>query len=294
MTSWIRGIVVLVVCALLACGAALALTPGALMLGGAPLPAVVFATAMGVNLLVWVPSALARTEHFFDLTGSLTYLSVTGLCLAVAAAQGVLDPRRAILGALVGVWAVRLGIFLFRRVRRAGKDGRFDALKQHPGSFLVPWALQGLWVSWTALAAVAVWTRAEAGPALGLSDLLGLALWALGFGVEVVADRQKTAFRAAPANAGRFIATGLWAWSRHPNYFGEILLWTGVLGVAAPALEGWAWVAASAPAFVALLLIRISGVPLLEARADERWGGDEDYEAYKARTPVLWLRPPRR
>jgi steroid 5-alpha reductase family enzyme len=134
-----------------------------------------------------------------------------------------------------------------------------------------------------ALAAITTTTRQD----LGVFALIGVIVWAFGFAFEVVADAQKSRFRANPANRSRFIATGLWARSRHPNYFGEIVLWTGVAIIALPVLRGWQWVTLISPVFVTLLLTFISGVPLLEQRADERWGGQEDYEAYKARTPVL-------
>jgi steroid 5-alpha reductase family enzyme len=108
-----------------------------------------------------------------------------------------------------------------------------------------------------------------------------------------VADRQKSAFRSDPANAGRFISSGLWAWSRHPNYFGEIVLWVGVALIALPVLSGWQHVTLVSPLFVYLLLTRISGIPPLERRAEEKWGDDPAYRAYVERTPVLWLRPQR-
>lgn len=112
-------------------------------------------------------------------------------------------------------------------------------------------------------------------------------LWAAGFAVEVIADRQKSRFRADDAHRGRFISTGLWSRSRHPNYFGEILLWIGVAVIALPVLQGWQWVGLVSPVFVAVLITRVSGVPLLEAKADAKWGGQPDYEEYKRTTPVL-------
>jgi steroid 5-alpha reductase family enzyme len=125
----------------------------------------------------------------------------------------------------------------------------------------------------------------------GIVAIVGLAVWVAGFAVEATADLQKSRFRADPANRGAFISTGLWAWSRHPNYCGEIVLWIGVALIAVPVLHGWQWVSLISPVFVFLLLTRISGVPLLEKRADERWGDQNDYQAYKARTPVLVPRP---
>jgi steroid 5-alpha reductase family enzyme len=116
---------------------------------------------------------------------------------------------------------------------------------------------------------------------------LGVIVWLIGFAIEVVADTQKRRFRADPANAGRFISTGLWSRSRHPNYFGEILLWSGVALMAVPTLSGWRWVVLISPVFVWLLLTRVSGVPLLEARAAARFGDDLAYGAYVKHTPVL-------
>jgi steroid 5-alpha reductase family enzyme len=138
-----------------------------------------------------------------------------------------------------------------------------------------------------ALAAITTTTRKE----LDLLAVVGFLIWVFGFAIEVTADTQKSRFRADPKNKGRFIQTGLWAWSRHPNYFGEIVLWIGVAIIALPVLRGWQWVTLISPVFVALLITRISGVPMLEKRADERWGGQEEYEAYRERTPVLIPRP---
>jgi len=176
---------------------------------------------------------------------------------------------------------------------KAGKDGRFDEIKPSFVRFLNAWTIQGLWLTLTAgaaLAAITSTTRVDADAFM----LAGTLVWLLGFAIEAVADLQKSRFRAEPANKGRFIHTGLWSWSRHPNYFGEITLWFGVALIAAPALHGWQLVTLISPVFVFLLITRVSGVPLLEKHADETWGGQEDYEAYKARTSVLVPRPPRK
>jgi steroid 5-alpha reductase family enzyme len=117
--------------------------------------------------------------------------------------------------------------------------------------------------------------------------ILGFLVWAFGFAFEVVADSQKSCFNADPANKGKFIQTGLWSRSRHPNYFGEIVLWVGIAIIAIPVLQGWQWIAMISPLFVTLLLTRVSGVPLLEKKADKKWGGQEGYETYKKNTPVL-------
>ena len=136
--------------------------------------------------------------------------------------------------------------------------------------------------------AITTMVRAPLGPV----GWIGFGIWLFGFGFEVIADRQKSAFNADPENEGRFIDSGLWSWSRHPNYFGEIVLWVGIAVIAAPVLRGWGWLTLISPIFVFLLLMYISGVPQLETRADEKWGGEPDYEAYKARTSVLVPLPP--
>jgi steroid 5-alpha reductase family enzyme len=251
-----------------------------------------FALAVGLAFLIqWVAFIVAyllQTESFYDLTGSLTYISVTMMAVLLSP---VIDRRSVVLLALVLVWATRLGTFLFLRIQKKGKDARFDELKVSFVRFLNTWTLQGLWVTLTLAAAMVAITTTER-QGLGPFALIGFLVWALGFVIEVTADMQKSRFRADPDNEGRFIRSGVWAWSRHPNYFGEITLWTGVAIITLPVLRGWHWVGLISPVFVTFLLTRVSGVPILEKRADEKWGGQEDYEAYKERTPVLIPRPP--
>lgn len=144
-----------------------------------------------------------------------------------------------------------------------------------------------MWVTFTLSAALVAITTSTRKP-LGVFAIVGVVVWLIGFAFEAVADAQKSRFKADPANKGKFINTGLWSRSRHPNYFGEITLWLGVAIIALPVLSGWQWVGIISPIFVFILLTRVSGVPLLEKKADEKWGGQEDYEAYKKNTPVLF------
>jgi steroid 5-alpha reductase family enzyme len=245
--------------------------------------------AFAINWLVFVPSNAAKTEVYYDLTGSATYITVTVVALVLS---NDLDTRAVIVGAMVIVWALRLGSFLFRRIRRDGKDGRFDQIKTDALRFFMTWTLQGLWVLLTMAAALAIITGTER-RSIDWVALIGIVTWVGGFAIEVVADRQKSAFKKDPANEGRFITTGMWAWSRHPNYFGEIVLWTGIAIIALPVLSGWRWVTLVSPVFVTLLLTRVSGIPMLEARAEKRWGNEEEFRAYTRNTPVLVPRPPR-
>ena len=278
--SALIGVLVAIVVGL---GIAWAGSQGGAQVSGIPVFGLATALAFVIQWLAFVPAYLRQTERFYDLSGGVTYISLAILAVALSPA---LDGRSILLLAVVVVWAARLSTFLVRRIHRAGKDARFDDIKPSFLRFLQAWTVQGLWVALTLSAALAAITTAVRKP-LGVPGAIGFLVWAAGFGFEVIADAQKTRFRADPGNAGKFIHTGLWAWSRHPNYFGEITLWVGVAIVALPVLRGWQWATLISPLFVAFLLTRVSGVPMLEKRADERWGGQEDYEAYKARTPVL-------
>ena len=285
MKSNRTSVITIVVTLLIGAGFALAGSQGGATIGGFPLFALAVIAALAIQVIAFVPAAALRTERFFDLTGSLTFI-VISIALVLLVPQ--IDARGLILAAMVVLWAVRLGSFLFARVRRAGSDSRFEQIKGSPVRFLQVWVLQGLWVSITAGAA---WIAMTVAPAqqrpLEWLGVVGIVVWVVGLTIEIVADAQKSAFRADPSNAGEFISTGLWARSRPPNYFGEIVLWIGVALVAVPVLQGWQWVALLSPVFVALLIGRVSGVPMLEAKADATWGGRDDYAAYKKRTPVL-------
>lgn len=262
---------------------ALAGSQGGAVINGLPVFALSVGLAFLIQWLVFIPSFLLQTEKFFDLTGSLTYISIV---LIAVFSSANLDGRSILLAALVILWALRLGSFLFGRIQKAGKDDRFDELKPSFIRFLNVWTIQALWVTFTAAAALVAITSAHR-KELDVFAILGALIWVLGFAIEVTADTQKSRFSANPQNKGQFIRTGLWSRSRHPNYFGEIVLWIGVAVIALPVLQGWQWVALISPIFVTLLLTRVSGIPLLEQKADKKWGGQAEYEEYKKRTPVL-------
>jgi steroid 5-alpha reductase family enzyme len=262
---------------------AMAGSQGGSLMGGIPVFAFCVGLAFLIQWLVFIPAFRMQSEKFFDLTGSITYVSV--ISIAALLSTGI-DARSILLWALVVIWAVRLGTFLFRRIRKAGKDDRFDELKPSFIRFLNVWTIQGLWVTFTMAAALVAITTTNH-KELDIFAIAGLLVWIIGFSIEVVADAQKSRFSAKPENKGKFIQTGLWARSRHPNYFGEIVLWVGVTIIALPVLQGWQWIALISPIFVTLLLTRVSGVPLLEKKADQKWGGQADYEIYKKNTPVL-------
>lgn len=284
-----KSIASIAVILLLAAGLAAAGGTGSVDAGAITLFALCGLIAFVVNWLVYVPSQIAQTEHYFDLTGSLTYISVTAVALIGNDGR---DARATIIAVLVWVWAARLGSFLFLRIRKDGKDGRFDRIKTNPLQFLMTWTLQGLWVFLT-LAAGLVALTTDSPQDIDALTIVGVVVWLAGFAIEVTADRQKSAFRADPANEGRFITVGLWAWARHPNYFGEITLWTGIALIALPVMDGWQYVTLISPVFVFVLLTRISGIPMLTRRSLKRWGDDPEFMAYFESTPALIPRPPK-
>jgi len=283
-----RAYVSIVVVLLVGAGVAWAGSQGGISAFGAPLFAVCVLVAFLIQWVAFIPAYLFKTEKFYDLTGGITYITVA---LLAVLAQTAVDGRGWLLFGLVAIWAVRLSSFLFLRIRAAGEDRRFREIKVSFPRFLMAWTTQGLWVVFSLAAALAAITS-EIQLELGLVELIGFLVWMLGFGIEVAADQQKTKFRADPANKGKFINIGLWAWSRHPNYFGEIMLWIGVAIISFPILRGWQYLTLISPVFITFLLTRVSGVPMLEEYADKKWGGQEDYERYKSNTPVLIPRPP--
>ena len=285
----IRHYIGILIIVLLGLGVALAGSQGGYQLGGLPLYGLAIGLAFVIQWAVFIHAYRNKTEMYFDLTGSITYITVMVLAVILSPVK---DLRSWLMLGMVSVWALRLGTFLFQRIKKAGEDRRFREIKKSFPRFLQTWTLQGLWVTFSLAAALVVVTsqkRVE----FDVFAVIGLLVWIFGFGMEAIADRQKSIFRKDPTNEGKFIKSGLWSWSRHPNYFGEIVLWFGVMIIALPVLEGWQWVALISPVFITILLTRISGVPMLEKRADEKWGGQEDYESYKKATSVLIPLPPK-
>lgn len=289
MGSSAKSLVGSVVAVLVAGLVAWVASDGGATAGGLPVVVWSLLIAFGINWAGFVHSLVARTERFYDITGTLSYLSVTVVALALV---GRYDARSLLLVALVGLWTLRLGIFLFRRILDSGSDSRFDQILNRPARLFMTWTLQGLWVSLTLASALAAMTVDRAVD-LGWVWIPGLVVWVGGFVIEVTADAQKSAFRADPANDGERISSGLWAWSRHPNYFGEITLWVGIAVIALPALSGFTYLTLVSPVFVFVLLRYISGVPMLERKARRRWGDDPRWRAYQRDTPLLVPRPPR-
>ena len=254
----------------------------------------------GLQWGLFAVAAALRTERFYDASGSATYILLAVMAYRrrarhtreKARASARVQERQRALVIKVCAWASRLGYFLLRRIQEdGGIDRRFNGVRDRPQKFFVFWTLQAVWIFVCSLPVLLAQQIPDAPAARQTADVAGRALFALGWGLEIVADAQKRAFRADPANQGKFITEGLWSISRHPNYLGEITLWWGIFFAALPALRrraAFVCAGAASPLFITWLLTRVSGVPLLEAAATKRWGGDPTYQAHIARTAVLF------
>ncbi|KAF8062669.1 hypothetical protein HT031_003998 [Scenedesmus sp. PABB004] len=239
----------------------------------------------------WAVSALLKTEKFYDLLGTGSFAALAVGSLLTAQSQ---HARKIVATVFVAAWALRLGGFLVLRVLRTGHDSRFDEAKHKPLTFWVYWTMQAVWVYTTLLPVLLLNTTTAGGPSRLLwSDVVGGAVYAAGLVLEATADGQKFAFKQDPANRGKFIDSGLWSLSRYPNYCGEMLVWWGMFVFASGGLSGPQLASVASPLFVMLLLRFVSGVPLQEKQAQQRWGTTQEYQDYVARTNLL-LPLPRR
>ena len=246
--------------------------------------------AFAIQWIAFIPAYIFQTEKFYDLTGSLTYLLVIWYSLTLSSDQFTnLNGANIVIVLLISLWAIRLGSFLFMRIHHDGEDKRFRSIKPSASQFFMTWTLQGLWVSLCSMCALTA-ISSNTGIVTNAFFYIGLALFILGFAIEVMADMEKSAFKANQENKDKFITTGLWARSRHPNYFGEIVLWTGIAVMSFSSLEGLQYLTLISPIFTYLLLVYVSGVRMLEARGDIKWGDNPDYQDYKKKTPTLFFK----
>ncbi len=263
---------------------------GSIIVNELPLFAVCASIGFLLHWTFFIPSYALKTDHYFDLIGSISYIATV---ITAAILSPSLDIRGMIISGMIIIWAIRLGLFLFTRIKQDGKDVRLDVIKTKFIRFLNLWTLGGLWVLVTMGAGLAAMTSTTS-LEIGFIGYIGIGLWVFGFMVEVVADSQKRQFRNNPNNKGRFITTGVWSWSQHPNYFGEITLWLGIALLAYPVLSGGQLATLISPVFVYLLLTKVSGINLLDEIAQKKWGSDPEYLDYTSRTSKLILSPPKK
>ena len=239
-----------------------------------------------IQWVTFIPAFIFQTEKFYDLTGSITYLTAVFYTLYVTGSNNLSD---LIIVGCVAVWAIRLGSFLFMRIHKAGEDRRFRTIKPNFTRFLMTWTLQGMWVSMCLLCVLTA-LSSYSGVVMNSIFFIGLLIFILGLSIEIIADYQKTVFRRNIENKDKFITTGLWSLSRHPNYFGEILLWTGIAIMSISSLQGLQYITLISPIFVYVLLVYISGVRILEAQAEKKWGHLDSFKEYIKNTPRLFFK----
>lgn len=239
-----------------------------------------------IQWVSFIPAFIFQTEKFYDLTGSITYLTAVFYTLFVTGSNNLSD---LIIVACVAVWAIRLGSFLFMRIHKAGEDRRFRTIKPNFTRFLMTWTLQGMWVSMCLLCVLTA-LSSYSGVIMNSIFFIGLIVFILGLSIEIIADYQKTVFRRNIENKDKFITTGLWSLSRHPNYFGEILLWTGVAVMSISSLQGLQYITLISPIFVYILLVYISGIRMLEDQARKKWGHLDSFKEYLKNTPRLFFK----
>ncbi|KAH8831660.1 DUF1295-domain-containing protein [Flagelloscypha sp. PMI_526] len=260
-----------------------------------------------VLALIFVPQA---NEKFYDFGGAIGFLTTIATSLAYGRGMASLaNPtysfasRQLLLSAMTGLWSARLGTFLFSRAWKAGGDSRFDGIRDKPTTFTFFWMAQATWVFLVGLPTYSANVLPKlAHPPLGVLDFVGVGLFASGWLFEIIADSQKTAWRRKrdiPVSQGghgeKFITSGLWSWSRHPNYVGEVALWCGIYMTAAAGLyrsayvpRGFWLVPAISPLFTWFLLAKVSGVPPLERAGNKKFGDDPKWKQYKEKVPVFW------
>ena len=237
-----------------------------------------------IQWILFIPAYIFQTEKFYDLSGSLTYISVVLFCFYNNFDSNNINLGNLIISLMIIIWATRLGSFLFIRIKKAGEDIRFREIKKSPSRFFMTWTLQGMWVS---LCSACALTGIANGILINSYFYIGILIFTIGFITEIIADNQKTVFRKDPNNKDKFINSGLWKYSRHPNYLGEITLWLGISIISFSSLNGWELITLISPIFTYLLLVYVSGIRILEYNGNKKWGHLDSYKEYKDKTPRL-------
>ena len=238
-----------------------------------------------IQWVLFVPAYIFQTEKFYDLSGSLTYISVVSFCFYNNYESNNINLGNLIISLTIIIWAIRLGSFLFIRIKKAGEDIRFREIKKSPSRFFMTWTLQGMWVSLCSACALAGIAN---GIVINAYFYIGIVIFMIGFTTEIIADNQKSIFRKDPYNKDKFISSGLWKYSRHPNYLGELLFWFGIclIGInsdAAPILI------ILCPIPMMMLFVFVS-CPLMDERSLKN---RSDYQEYMEKTSQLLLLPPK-
>ena len=281
------SVLIIILTILIPSSLSLLISDNSISINGYPVLLYCVLISFTIHLIIFIPSAIMKNEKFYDFTGMIAYLSIIIFAIQQKYIQiHSIDIYSLVLSLLISIWTLRLGIFLFYRVLKVGEDIRFKDVKNNALKFFVWFSISSLWVSLTTMAAMNVVTSKNYNKDLTLL-YIGTIIWIIGFLFEIISDYQKIKFKNNASNKNKFIDSGLWSISRHPNYFGEIILWIGIYIITLPSTSGLEYLGIISPLFVIVLLNKVSGINLLEASADKKWGSSKEYQKYKKITPKL-------
>ena len=251
-----------------------------------------FAVSAGIFILVWLISILKKDVSIVDILWGPA-CAAPGITAYWVAGTG--HPQQLLLVTLVSIWALRLSLYLAKRNLPHGEDYRYVRMRKRSKNdtafiFKSLWYVFGmqLVISWIISLPVQLGAIGLEGNSISSLAYFGAALWLLGFCFETVGDHQLTQFKKNPENAGELMTKGLWAWTRHPNYFGDSMVWTGLTVIALAAPYGIYTIVS--PLLMALFLVKVSGKAMTERHMDEKYS---EYETYKATTSGFIPMPPK-
>jgi len=244
--------------------------------------------SLAIQVILFIPAFIFRTDKLTDFSYSLTFIVLTLFVLLT----NNLSAGKIFLASMILIWALRLGIFLFIRITKIKRDKRFDGVRENFTKFAKFWILQGVAVWLILLPSIYFMTQDVQ---LTKLSYLGILIWISGLIIEAISDSQKFSFSQNPKNKNNFISIGLWKYSRHPNYFGEMLCWIGIYLFTISSLSTiQALISIISPLFIILILLFGTGVPKLEQSADSKFGKLKEYQEYKRRTSLVILWPRKR
>lgn len=240
------------------------------------------------QLIFFLITYVLKFDKVTDFAGATNFMLIVILTLTVS---GSYTTRQIVLTTLILVWAIRLGSFLLYRIFLWGEDRRFDGQRNDVIRLAVFWSLQATWC-WSVCLPSTIINSKSVTKGLTSLDYIGWILFSCGLILESVADIQKLAYKQTENSRDRWTDVGVWKWSRHPNFFGEMVVWWGIYVSALNDLKGVEHMAIIGPIFITLLLLFVSGMPILEKSADERYGHRDEYKEYKKKTSALIPVPP--
>ncbi len=243
-----------------------------------------------LNLIGFLLGYSFRSDKFTDISYALTFSAIAIFGLL----RSEMSTVQWIVTAVILLWAYRIGNYLFRRIKYFGSDKRFDEMRDDFFKFGGFWLLQALTV-WLVMFPANLLYGVNSSNNVTTLTLIGVGISIFGIIFEAIADNQKFKFIKNENNKGKWISSGLWKYSRHPNYFGEIMMWIGVYLICIEWLDkSEVYLAAVGPATIILMLLFISGVPILEKNADKKWGNNKEFRIYRESTSILIPMPPKK